>query len=75
MLKNICRLDYKEQEREITLLCDNDVPIPVLKNALVKYCQFVQQIEDNVKAQQAQPAPDIAKVDVPAEEIQTPTPE
>lgn len=52
MLKNKVQLEQKINEKVIHLLCDNDCPLEVLKEALFQFQKYIGQIEDNVKAQQ-----------------------
>lgn len=52
MLKNICKLEVKVNDKFYQLLCDNDSPIEHLKEAVNQFMKFVFHIEDQVKAQQ-----------------------
>lgn len=54
MLKNIVQLKDIIEGKEFHLLCDNDSPLPSLKEFLFRCLKYVGQIEDQVKAQQAQ---------------------
>lgn len=51
MLKNIVQLEVKIAEKNYQLLCDNDSPIPHVKEALLQLLKYVGQIEDHVAAQ------------------------
>ena len=52
MIKNKVHLEQKINERDVTLVCDNDCPLEVLKEALFQYQKYIGQIEDSVRAQQ-----------------------
>lgn len=52
MIKNICRLEYKIEERLFHLLCDNDAPINQVKEACCQFIKYAGQIEDAVKSNQ-----------------------
>jgi len=60
MLKNLSQLEAKittvindnSVEKIYHFSCDQDSPIPAVKEALVKFMAFVSQIEDKIKEQQ-----------------------
>lgn len=52
MLKNICRLEHKINNREIHLSCDQDTPITDIKEALLEFIKFIGKIEDDIKSNQ-----------------------
>jgi hypothetical protein len=56
MLKNLASLECKIENREIKLFCDNDCPLPHLKEALFQFQKYLGQIEDQVKAAQEKAA-------------------
>ena len=49
MLKNIAKLECKIGERVYQFLCDNDSPLPELKEAFFQFQKFVGQIEDQAE--------------------------
>lgn len=54
MLKNISKLTVVIKEKEISLLCDIDTTLDIIKEALFQYSKYIGQIEDNImKAQEA----------------------
>jgi hypothetical protein len=57
MLKNIVRLDEKVNNKDYTLICDNDSPLPDVKEALFQMLKYVGQLEDAAKAIQVTEAP------------------
>lgn len=54
MLKNLSKLEVQVGEKVYQLLCDMDSPLEHVKEALFQFQKYIGQIEDNVKAQQAQ---------------------
>ena len=52
MLKNMCKLECQIENKTYQFICDNDSPLNHAKDALIKFLQYVGQIEDQVKAQQ-----------------------
>lgn len=52
MLKNLARLEHTVEGRVFHFLCDQDSPLPAVKEALFKFMGYIGQIEDQVKAQQ-----------------------
>lgn len=51
MLKNITQLEHKIGDRVFHFLCDPLSPLSEVKDALLKFVQYVGQIEDQAKAQ------------------------
>jgi len=49
MLKNISTLECQIGEKWYRLLCDMDSPLPDVKECLIQFQRFVQQIEEDVK--------------------------
>ena len=58
MLKNIIKLEHEVGEKSYQFLCENDSPIASIKEALVKFLQYVGQIEDQIKANQPSVEPE-----------------
>ena len=54
MLKNLCQLEYVMENKVCRLLCDNDMPLVLIKEALFQFQKYVGHIEDAVKVQQEQ---------------------
>ena len=54
MLKSVSKLEIKIGEKVYQLLLDSDSPLEHVKECLFQFQKFVGQIEDNIKAQQAQ---------------------
>lgn len=52
MLKNLCQLEYKNENYECRLLCNNDTPIYCIKEALFQFQKYIGTVEDAAKAQQ-----------------------
>ncbi len=52
MLRNLCQLEYIMENKVCRLLCDNDMPLVLIKEALFQFQKYVGHIEDQVKAQQ-----------------------
>ena len=52
MLQNKVHLEQKISERQITLICDTDCPLDILKEGLFQYQKYIGQLQDNVRAQQ-----------------------
>jgi len=65
MLKNLSSLDCQINNKFYRFMCDMDSPLPDVKEALFQFQKYVGQIEDAVKAQQAQQeaekSPDISQ--------------
>lgn len=72
MIKNISRLEHKIGDRVYQVLCDTESPLAELKEALCQFLKFVGQVEDHVKAQQAQAEADKLKAEDAKEEIVVP---
>jgi hypothetical protein len=51
MLKNIAKLEFKIGERLYQFLCDNDSPLPELKEVFFQFQKYIGQIEDEVNRQ------------------------
>ena len=68
MLKNLASLECKIEDREIKLLCDNDCPLPHLKEALFQFQKYLGQIEDQVKAAQEKASEEKAQKQKASEE-------
>lgn len=54
MLKNLCQLECVIDNMSVRLLCDNNTPLPALKEALFQFQKYIGAIEDAAKAQQEQ---------------------
>lgn len=54
MLKSLSSLEQIIEGKVYTFLCDPNSPLNHVKDVLVKFLGYVQQIEDQVKAQQEQ---------------------
>lgn len=54
MLKNLFALEYKNDGREIKIICDVDCPLNFIKEALFQFSKYVGHIEDQAKLQQEQ---------------------
>ena len=54
MLKNVVKLEAQIEGKTYSLLCDNDSPLPHLKEFLFQCGAYVAQIESNIKAHQEQ---------------------
>lgn len=52
MLKNLSVLEHVIEGKAYTLFCDPNSPLNHVKDALVKFLGYVQQVEDQVKAAQ-----------------------
>lgn len=52
MLKNLVKLEVQIEGKVYSLLCDNDSPLPHIKEFLFQCGAYIAQIEANVKAQQ-----------------------
>lgn len=52
MLKNISKLEVKVYDRVYQLLCDNDSPIDHVKEAILQFQKYVEEVE--YKAKEAQ---------------------
>jgi hypothetical protein len=66
MLKNISQLHHLMENKLCVFQCDNDTPLPIVKEALFQFQKYIGQIEDQVKAQQEAAK---AKQEEPAPEI------
>ena len=53
MLKNISQLKSVIEGKEGFFHCDQDTPLPVVKEMIFDFLKYVGQIEYSVKAQQA----------------------
>lgn len=69
MLKNVAQLEHVVGGKIFHFTCDQDSPLPHIKDALNKFIQYVGQIEDNIAAQQkaAQEKADAEKAEVQPE--------
>lgn len=56
MLKQISKFELKIGEKIYQFFLDSDSPLEHAKEALFQFQKLIGQIEDNVKAQQAQQA-------------------
>ena len=57
MLKNLSVLEHSIEGKAYQFLCDPNSPLNHVKDALVKFLGYVQQVEDQVKtAQEQKPA-------------------
>lgn len=61
MLKNITKLEHFIENRAYQLLCDNDSPIPHIKEAIYQFMKYVGNVEDYQKAVKAKEEADAAK--------------
>lgn len=52
MLKNIVRLENIIDGRTCHFTCDNDTPIPIVKESLFQFMKYIGQIEDSAKTTQ-----------------------
>jgi hypothetical protein len=68
MLKNMARLEQVIGGRVYHLFCDNDSPLNELKEALVQFLSYANQLEAAIKAQQEEQKNKEAEVSVVAEE-------
>lgn len=81
MLRNLAQLEAKitsvigdqSIEKTFHFLCDQDSPLPAVKDALVKFMAYVSQLEEQVKAQQeaAKKAQDEAKQSSDIEKVES----
>lgn len=55
------RLEHTVEGKIGHFLCENDTPLPSVKEMLFEFVKYIGQIEDNVKAQQAAAAEEAAK--------------
>ena len=69
MLKNLCRLESKVNDRTVHLYCDNDAPLEYVKESLFQFLKYIGQIEDQVKAQQEAAKAQSEIVPEPKEEV------
>ena len=67
MLKNIVRLESVVGSRVGHFLIDNDIPVHIAKEMCHQFISYLQQIEDNAKAQQAS-KPEVEEVIEPQAE-------
>ena len=76
MLRNLCQLEYKNENEECRLLCGNTASTTFLKEALFQFQKYIGAVEDAVKAQQAAQSTPIAPdaIDPPAEPLSEETP-
>lgn len=56
MLKNVLKFEFAVGSKLYHLLSDVDATIPELKDVLFQLSKIINQIEDNLKAQEAQKA-------------------
>ena len=54
MLKNLAQLECKVNEKVYHFSCDTNSPLEHVKEALFQFQKYIGQIEDNIKASQAQ---------------------
>ena len=54
MLKNISKLECIIENKTYNFLCDTDASLTHVKEALFQFLKYVGQVEDQVKAAQAQ---------------------
>jgi hypothetical protein len=52
MLKNLCELSHKVENKVCRFVCDNDTPTNFIKEALFQFQKYIGQIEDAAAAQQ-----------------------
>lgn len=72
MLKNISQLECKVGEKVYHFLCDMDSPLDHVKEAVLQFLKYIQQIEDQVKAQMEAQKAAVAEKSVSAvEEIKS----
>lgn len=60
MIKNITKFEFVIADKTYHFLCDMDSSILDAKEALFQFQKMIGQIEDNIKAQQAQQQPPAA---------------
>lgn len=63
MLKNVAQLEHKIGDRVFHFVCDPQSPIQEVMQALNKMMVWASQLEDQIKAQQAQQAAQAATQD------------
>ncbi len=78
MIKNLVRIEQEISEKVFHFLCDHDADTKIIKEALCQFLKIIGQIEDQVKANEAQqqseapvpeqPVPDIQPVE-PVQEV------
>lgn len=54
MLKNLSRLEHIAGNKVYHFICDQDSPLNEVKDALFQFLKYVGQVEDAVKAKQAE---------------------
>lgn len=72
MIKNLSQVQVKIDEKDFSLLCDNDSTFPQVKEALFQLQKYVGSVEDQLKAAQAlaeaeKNAPDAPQVNLDEE--------
>jgi len=53
MFKNIIKFEQIIGGRTYHMLCDNDSPLNEVKDSLIKFLNYVNELEASIKAQQA----------------------
>lgn len=70
MLRNISQLQHIVSGKIYNFTCEPDSPLGDVKECLVKFLQYVGQIEDQVAAQQKKEADEKAASEAIVEEIE-----
>lgn len=65
MLKNISQLEHAVGDKVYHFMCDSNSPLNEVKDALFQFLKYVGQVEDAVKAQQAQAVAEAPVVEEP----------
>ena len=52
MITNIVKIEHKVNDKVFHLLCDNDTPLIIVREALFQFLKIIGQIEDEIKANQ-----------------------
>ena len=52
MLRPGFNIEFKLNDKYVSLVSSNDVPLEMVKEALFQFQKYVGQVEDSVKAQQ-----------------------
>jgi len=58
MLKNKSTLTCKINDSDFQFICDQEVSLPNVKEALFQFMKYIGQIEDNYRAQQEKEVPE-----------------
>lgn len=54
MLKNLSGLECLVDNKKGHFVCENDTPLHVAKEMMFQFLKYIGQVEDSVKAQQAE---------------------